>query len=186
MEKKEWRKKAKDILTNLGEERLEISKLILNRLFSSKIWKASSVIGVTISKGDEWPTLPIIQKAWDQGKTVVVPKCVPNKKELIFYKITDLSQLEVVYYGLKEPDPSKTVLVQKQAIELLLVPGLLFNEDGYRIGFGGGYYDRYLEKYVGETISLASEKQLQEQIPIESFDIPVQFICTEERMITCR
>jgi len=65
----------------------------------------------------------------------------------------------------------------------LIVPGLVFNEKGYRIGFGGGFYDRFLADYHGKTVSLAFDFQVMKEIPTESFDLPVQIIITNERVI---
>lgn len=70
-------------------------------------------------------------------------------------------------------------------IDLLLVPGLAFMNNGYRLGFGGGYYDRFLKLYKKQTASLAFSSQIVSQLPVESHDIPVQKIITEERIIEC-
>jgi 5-formyltetrahydrofolate cyclo-ligase len=183
LNKKDLRKKTITKLKSLSViQKLEIEQRLRNRLFHSESWKKAKTIGITISQGFEWDTEPIIEKAWDEGKAVCVPKCFANK-EMFFYRIHDFQQLEKGLYDIPEPNPEKATNVNKQEIDLLIVPGVVFGENGYRIGFGGGYYDRFLVDFPNETISMASHFQVINQIPINSFDIPVQYIVMEEDMI---
>ncbi|MFD2630834.1 5-formyltetrahydrofolate cyclo-ligase [Oceanobacillus kapialis] len=147
-----------------------------NQLISSSLWNKVTTIGITVSQTMEWDTKPIIEAAWDAGKTVCVPKCSPKEKTLTFYKLDAYEQLEVVYYNLLEPNPEHTQPVGKNEIQLLLVPGLVFDKQGYRIGFGGGYYDRFLADFPHTTASLVHPNQLVDHLPIEPFDIPVQHV----------
>ena len=84
-----------------------------------------------------------------------------------------------------EPIVEETTSIKKEVIDLQIVPGVVFSNEGYRIGFGGGYYDRYLTDYNGYTLSLAFECQTGYVIPIETHDIPVRKIYTEKREILC-
>lgn len=160
-----------------------IEKELTNRLLDSSQWQLAEVIGITISQPLEWNTEKIIKAGWQENKTIVVPKCDPKLKHLHFYKFTSYDDLEVVYYDLREPIPTKTVEFSKHAIDLLIVPGLIYDEKGYRIGFGGGFYDRFLQDYTGTTLSLAAEFQIYDDIPIETHDIPVEHIITNKRQI---
>ncbi|WP_342028667.1 5-formyltetrahydrofolate cyclo-ligase [Oceanobacillus limi] len=162
-----------------NEEKRGIEKKLLHNLLHSDLWRDSGTIGVTISQGFEWDTQEIVKLGWKANKQIVVPKCFPTDKKLKFYELTDFDQLEVVYYNLLEPNPQKTTEVNLSNIDLLVVPGLLFDRNGYRIGFGGGYYDRLLSDYAGTTISMVSKIQLMEELPVEAFDIPVQHFVTE-------
>ncbi|WP_374054304.1 5-formyltetrahydrofolate cyclo-ligase [Rossellomorea sp. FM04394] len=159
--------------------------IIEQLLFESPEWKKSKTVAVTISRPPEVDTWNIIKRGWEEGKTVVVPKCFPKKRELVFYELHDFHQLEQSYFDLYEPDPIKSTVVNNDVIELMIVPGLAYTETGYRLGFGGGYYDRLLSAYSGITISLAFEEQLVGALPIESFDIPVGTIMTEKGRIDC-
>lgn len=184
MAKNEYRQQMMTILKNLStEDKKSIEKRLVERLLASEQWQQANVIGITISQPLEWSTEPIIKTGWQEGKVIVVPKCEPKQKKLHFYEMAAYDELEVVYYGLKEPKADPDKYMMKQNIDLLVVPGLVFNSSGYRIGFGGGYYDRFLEDYEGITVSLVSERQLIEDIPYESFDIPVDHIFTEDRLI---
>lgn len=181
MDKSQLRKQAIAFLNSLSKpEKKSIGDKLTNQLIHSDMWKNASSIGVTISQGLEWDTKAIIDAAWKANKQVSVPKCDPATKGLTFYRFTTYEQLEVVYYNLKEPNPAKSQSTKKSMIDLLIVPGLLFDESGYRIGFGGGYYDRFLTDFTNETVSLVSKAQLVEEIPMETFDLPVHHLITED------
>ncbi|ASN05230.1 5-formyltetrahydrofolate cyclo-ligase [Virgibacillus necropolis] len=180
MNKSELRNKAITYLKSLSdEEKLAVEGKITNQLIQSDLWKKSSSIGITISQGFEWNTKTIIDTAWKEDKQVSVPKCDPSIKALTFYQLKTYEQLEVVYYNLKEPDPSISKFIEKNQLDLLIVPGLVFDQKGYRIGFGGGYYDRFLKDFSNTTVSLVSNDQLTQEIPREEFDLPVDYIVTE-------
>lgn len=163
-----------------ASEKKKIETKLTEHLTTSNVWRQADIIGITISHGFEWNTNPIIETAWRYGKKVCVPKCRPKERQLDFYIITSYDQLEVVYYNLQEPIPHKTEKISKHKIDLLIVPGLLFDRKGYRIGFGGGYYDRFLTDFRNTKLSLAATMQIIEEIPADPFDIPVDDIITEK------
>ncbi|MDC3413388.1 5-formyltetrahydrofolate cyclo-ligase [Aquibacillus sp. 3ASR75-11] len=179
MDKHSLRDNAKKYVHTLkNNDKETIEKWFYHDLFATSYWKNASSIGITISRRHEWNTIPIVKKAWEQNKTVSVPKCFPEDKRLVFYQITSMDQLERVYMDLLEPIVSQTIEINCQDIDLLIVPGLLFDSHGFRIGYGGGYYDRYLKNYPNETVSLASTNQLIEKVPTDQYDIPVDHLIT--------
>ena len=187
LSKKEIRNRMKEQLSILGKEQYQLySTEIENLFFRDSIVQNSSVIGLTISTFPEVHTKEIIQRLWDMGKSVVVPKCSPKDRSMNFYMIESFEQLEVVYMQLLEPNPLKTSLVQPSDIDLLVVPGIVYNKSGYRIGYGGGYYDRFLKSYMNHTMSLAFECQLSDEVIPESFDLPVEKIITNKQVIHCK
>ncbi|WP_175991040.1 5-formyltetrahydrofolate cyclo-ligase [Bacillus sp. Marseille-Q1617] len=159
--------------------------VIEQRLFQTEGWKNSEVIAVTVSKQPEVNTWNIIKRGWEEGKKICVPKCKPSTKELTFYELISFTALEKVYYDLYEPVPSLTNQVHKEIIQEVIVPGLAYTKKGYRLGFGGGYYDRFLSGYNGRTLSLAFDEQMVDSLPVESFDVPVDEIITESATIQC-
>lgn len=165
------------------EEKHTYEMQMQDHMVNSDIWRQVKVLGITVSQGFEWDTKKIIEKAWEEGKQVCVPKCLPKHKEMVFYEITSFDQLEVVYYNLLEPIPVETNKVDKNSIDLLVVPGIVFNPDGYRIGFGGGYYDRFLTDFRNDTMSMLHSVQLLPKLPIEAHDIPVKHLLTENGII---
>ncbi len=185
--KHEWRTNMKARLNEITpNEKEKLDNEIKEQLFTYKHYLRSETIGLTIAMKNEVNTKSIIEAAWSEGKKVAVPKCDPKSKQMTFYYLTEWNQLETVYFGLKEPKPEETIICHTHEIDLLVVPGLIFDQKGYRIGFGGGFYDRFLQNYPNATVSLAYEFQLVDSVPVESFDIPVQAIITNEQLLSVR
>lgn len=184
--KKEMRDEIKQVLEVMTKEMYEEkSSAIHNFLFQTDSWERATTIGVTISRFPEVSTIEIIEKAWEQKKRVAVPKCYPKDSSMRFFYLTSFSELETVYFGLQEPIENETFYCEKNSIDLMLVPGVVFDKRGYRIGHGGGYYDRYLQGFTGERVSLAFHEQLVASVPTENHDIPVEFIITDEGLYAC-
>jgi len=182
--KKELRKMIRKELSALTLPQYEhLSYQIAQQLYQDECWKQASTIAITISKSPEVDTWQMIRKAWDQGKRIVVPKCEPISRALDFRELNQFSHLESVYYGLLEPIVAETKKVNPDEIDLVIVPGLAFSRTGYRLGFGGGYYDRFLANYQGNTLSLAFESQIVPGIPTEAHDIPVSKIISNNEVI---
>lgn len=180
MEKSQLREMVKKQLEELHSDTFIKGCADIHRhLFTYSKWNKAKTIAVTISRGREVDTKNIIEEAWKERKNVVVPKCDPKSNTMTFRRIESFFQLETVFFGLREPIVSKTIPVKPKEIDLMIVPGLCFDQEGYRIGFGGGYYDRYLEKYHGDTLSLAFSCQLFKRLPRELHDVPVDGIITE-------
>lgn len=124
-------------------------------------------------------TTGLIDELLSRGKTVALPRCLPEHG-LEAAIITDRTQLRPGKYGIPEPDESCPVLAQ-DGIDLILVPNVCCDRRGYRLGHGAGYYDRYLAGYSGITVALCPELWLQERVPTDEFDLPVQLVLTEAK-----
>ncbi|WP_462412222.1 5-formyltetrahydrofolate cyclo-ligase [Neobacillus sp. Marseille-QA0830] len=186
-EKISIRSGMKQTLSQLSKPIYEdYSYKIACRLFQEQVWNEAKIIGITISKPPEVDTYQMIRKAWESGKQVAVPKCNPKEKLLTFHALTEFSQLESVFFGLFEPIEEITKEVAADDMELLIVPGLAYSTDGYRVGFGGGYYDRFLSRYSGNTVSLAFNEQIISDLPVENHDIPVSCIITPDKVLKIR
>lgn len=187
MNKKQIRTEMIHTLKNMGQKKYNHSSQIIKEHFvASQAYIDARIIAVTISRFPEVDTRPIIEAAWEQGKTVVVPRCIPKTRAMDFRIINSFKDLETVYIDLLEPIISATTSIKKEQIDIQIVPGVVFSEKGYRIGFGGGYYDRYLEGFKGEMISLAFEAQTGKIVPVENHDIPVYKIITENGTFHCQ
>ncbi|WP_144550894.1 5-formyltetrahydrofolate cyclo-ligase [Bacillus mycoides] len=183
-EKVRLRKKIVGQMNSLPKEQHKtLSEQIVFSLYEQKEWKDAQTIGITLSMENEVNTYAIIEQAWREGKKVAVPKCNRETRTMTFRQITNFDQLETVYMNLREPIPALTVEVEVNEMELLFVPGVAYTRRGERIGYGGGYYDRYLAEYEGKTLSLAFDFQMVNYIPTESFDQNVQKIITEKETI---
>ena len=180
MDKSSQRKEMTSLLKTMDlEEHRQKSDEIIDFLMDDPVFQAADVIGTTISAFPEVDTRKLLEKCWQAGKKTAVPKCDPDTRAMTFRLVDDPAQLETVYMKLKEPIIELTEEVHPEQIDLLIVPGVVFSTDGFRIGFGGGYYDRYLTRYKGPTRSLAFASQLVDAVPVEAHDLPVERICTE-------
>ncbi|KAF0825649.1 5-formyltetrahydrofolate cyclo-ligase [Cytobacillus firmus] len=183
IDKKVLRKQMQDRMKELNKPEYEqLSYQIACSLYSTPLWSQAKTIGITVSKAPEADTWQIIRKAWDEGKRVVVPKCIPQSKQMEFRELNSFMDLESVFYGLWEPNPEKTDEIRSEEIDTLIVPGLAYMKNGFRLGFGGGYYDRFLEHYKGRTVSLAFEMQVITRFPLENHDKPVEMIITDQQV----
>ena len=133
---------------------------------------------------DEINTRPVLEDLLKRGKQVGVPKCI-SKGIMEVYKIRSFDDLEPGKYGILEPKEGCEKISPK-AIHLALIPCLSCSMKGERLGYGGGYYDRYLETHPGhKTIALAYEFQILHELPAEPYDKSVDMIVTEKRVIRC-
>lgn len=177
----------KEILAKLNSMPKDVhrknTEKIIHRLMEDPLFAEAKTIGTTISAFPEVDTSMLIDHCWGIGKKVAVPKCMPSSRGMDFYILNDYNDLENVYMKLMEPRVDRCSYIAPDGIDLMIVPGVAFSKTGYRIGFGGGYYDRYLAAYAGSTASLAFELQLTESVAVESHDIPVQHIITENEWI---
>ncbi len=118
----------------------------------------------------------IIEEAWKQGKEVAVPKV--TGKDMDFIRLTDFSQLKPGYYGIPEPETGEKVHWEEA---LMIMPGVAFDRENHRVGYGGGFYDRFLEKHpLIKRVAVAFDFQIMEQVPVEPTDIFPQIIVTEK------
>lgn len=164
-------------------EKIYIEQQLQQKLLNSILWNQADTIGITYSSDFEWDTTNIIKKCWELNKTIALPKCDVLNHQLHFYQVKNEEHLEKGYADLMEPRSNVTKSVHKKEIDLLVVPGVMFDTKGFRIGFGGGYYDRFLMDFEGETVSFAAQFQLVDKLPANSFDLPVQCIITEKKCI---
>ncbi|PYZ98631.1 5-formyltetrahydrofolate cyclo-ligase [Alteribacter lacisalsi] len=162
----------------------EKNRRIHNALFTLSAWQNARTVGITISRGTEVDTWAVLEEGWRLGKVMAAPKCDPETKSLTFYSITSFDDLEDSFYGLKEPNPLRCRPIEDQRLDLVIVPGVVYTEEGWRIGFGGGYYDRFLARHSDvPTCSLLYSAQLAESIPVEPHDQPVKQLITENGVI---
>ena len=179
----------KGILKLRNSQRKEVigekSQLIADKLLSFHLFKRAEVVMFYAIKGNEVDTRGMIRYALREGKRVIVPITKLSEGRLLSSEILDYdSELEVGRYGIPEPKSQFVRPVDPKEIDLVIVPGVAFDRRGYRIGYGGGFYDRFLKELGPGTrsIGLAFEFQLCAEIPNSENDVPVDFIISEERI----
>ena len=136
---------------------------------------------IYVSKPIEVDTLAVINAALANHKRVAVPRCVPDTFEMEIYYITTLSDLEKGTFGVLEPIVDKCERVgDSYGRALCVVPGLSFDAQGYRLGYGKGYYDRYLAQFRGITVGICYLGCIQWNLPHGYYDRPVDILITEK------
>lgn len=168
--------------------RAEKSALITQRLLRLELFQKARCMFIYVSVHSEVQTHAILQAALEQQKTVCVPFVDMEKKEMIACAITDPGRdLHPSMLGIPEPDRRACPLVGACDIDLVIVPGLEFTEQGHRIGYGGGFYDRFLSAYSGISCAIAFEEQIVARLPFDPLsDRTVSRIITDRRVIECR
>lgn len=170
MLKKELRQTVLARMQGLDKrEKYQKDLLLLESVLSSKAYQESHVITTYLAMPNEYKTALLIQEAQKDGKRILVPKTYPKGK-MIFVDY-DPKDLVRTSFGLLEP--RSDVAVPKEMIDVIHVPGVAFNPDGFRIGYGAGYYDRYLSDYSGKTFSTIYACQQMAFQP-EEHDVAVQ------------
>ena len=169
------------------EDVTAFSNEIINKIMKLPEFINSSTIMLYLSFNNEVNTYPLVKWCLDNNKTVIAPYCVQSNKEIVPYKITNLSNdLIKSTFGVMEPKQDLLEKVNIEDIDLILVPGVAFDEHCNRIGFGAGYYDRFLCKKSKDatTIGIAYDYQIIDKVPTDKYDVPLDFIITEKRVIS--
>lgn len=188
MDKKTLRKEILQKRATLSTENiLEYSDIIESKLYETDSYKEAKTIMSFISFSDEIHTHEIIKGSIKLGKSIVVPVTIPKTREMKVSQVLDFSELEIGYYNILTPKKEFIRFVDPNTIDLILVPGVVFARNGYRVGYGGGYYDRFFSKLNKEVkkIGLAFDLQIVDKVPTDSFDIPIDLIITEKEIIDC-
>lgn len=174
MNKQELRsdiRKKKRAMTE--EEILSKSEALGKMLFESKCYKDAKVIYGYLPYNQEVRTVPMLEQALRDGKRVAVPKVYGDEMRFIY--LDDLTQVAGGYAGIPEPIADGPVACEKEA--LVLMPGLAFDPQGHRIGYGGGFYDKFLASEPEHpTVALCYDFQVLPKLDTEEFDIPVDVV----------
>ena len=178
---------AKRDLMKEGEVN-EKSKLALERLYSLPEFKNAKGIMTYVSFRNEVDTEQLIRRALKMGTRIFIPKMSREIKEITVCELKDFdTELVCNHLGIKEPKTEFFREIEKDHIDLIIVPGVAFDSCGCRIGFGGGYYDKFIlamRKKV-PLVALAFEFQVLDKLPEETHDQKVDLILTEKRIIHC-
>lgn len=167
------------------EKRLLDSK-ISNRFFNTWQYRDCKVLLTYVSTAIEVDTHAIIARALSDKKRVAVPKCIDNTRLMDFYFINGFDDLESGFMGVLEPVPERCEKLTDFSDGLCIVPALMFDEYGYRLGYGKGYYDRFLSNFCGETLGICYNSCIKEKLPHGKFDKCVEKIITQSKMITAK
>ncbi len=174
MDKATLRKEIRKLKRAMTEEEILLrSQRLCEKFLKCDSYKKADTVYGYLPYNQEVRTWYLLSQAMKDGKKVAVPKVYGEEMRFIY--ITDFSQIETGYCGIPEPIADAPVANDKDA--LVLMPGLAFDTDGRRIGYGGGFYDRFLSAEPDHpTIALCYDFQVRNDLPVEAFDIPVDLV----------
>ena len=174
MNKQELRKKIREQKRAMTAEEIDARSARLGELFlSSDAYRNAKTIYGYLPYNQEVRTVPMLEQALKDGKRVAVPKCYGDEMRFIF--MDDLSKVEKGYAGIPEPVADGPIADDETA--LVLMPGMAFDPQGHRIGYGGGFYDKFLASEPNHpTLALCYEFQVLPHLETEAFDIPVDTV----------
>lgn len=164
------------------EEKAESDKLLLERFLALPQVKAASSLLLFYGVGIEPDTARLLDPLAAAGKTAALPRCLPHGG-MEARRYLGPSHLSVGSFDIPEPDDACPVL-ERDSLDVILVPNLCCDTACYRLGHGGGYYDRYLSGYAGLTIALCRDRLLRPALPHEPHDVPVDLVVTETKCLS--
>ena len=163
----------------------QLSEQITARVMESDWYRDSSVIHCfagSIAKG-EIATAVLLQDIIQSGRQLVMPRMTDIPGILSHHRVTDPTSLVIGKWGIPEPSGGETVTPKQ--LDLVIVPGLAVDLRGNRIGFGMGYYDRFLVSTPAKTMMLLPHRMILNHIPVKPHDIPVHAVATEQKILLC-
>lgn len=170
--------KRKALCTNKVEE---LSKKINQHILNWDKYKDSNKIMVYMAFRNEVKTMDIIKDSFSKSKIVVLPKSIKETSKIIPCVIENLDELKSGSYGIMEPYGNN--IADRDTLDIIFVPGVAFDRNGYRIGYGAGYYDRFLAGYKGIKAGICYEMQIVEDAFHDAYDASMDYLITEEGII---
>ena len=184
-EKNRLRKKYNDIRQNIREdEKSELDARICSRILSLVSYRFADTVLLYSPIKSEIDITPIAVAALKAGKRVAFPKCTPEGSLMDFHYVSSLDELTPGYYSILEPSADAPVFDKRKAHTkescLCLIPALIYDQNGYRVGYGKGYYDRYLQDFNGTKAGIIYDRLIAESVPHGRFDLKVDFTVSEK------
>lgn len=185
------RKTLRDQRATLSaEQRAKKDACIANQLYSTEYWQQADLVLTYLSYADEVDTLQIIETAWAMAKQIAIPRRSDMPHAMDWFKIESFHGLVKTPLGILEPDPTLHKPwrgyseINRPRRVLALIPALAFDRRGFRIGYGGGFYDVFLDSFSGTSLGLCRNCFLLDEIPaVEAHDRRVDFVVTENRFL---
>lgn len=167
--------------------REEKDRAIFRHVTALAQWRQAGQVYLYLSARGEPDTFALARAAWAAGKEALAPLCLDGEGHMRFYAFTSLAQLRPGRWGLLEPDPQQCAPARppEGRRALCLVPGLAFDRSGARLGYGKGYYDRFLAATETDTVGLCYQALLMDRLPAASHDKRVGLVATEAGVTVC-
>ncbi len=162
-----------------SDERQLASFQIYHHALKWEVFQTSHTIHIYLNQPEEVATSGWIESAWAQQKKVVVPYLRPSSKTMGHSQLDSFQQLQNGPFSIPEPHPKYRVDVDLKTVDLVVVPGVGFDRKGGRLGYGQGYYDRFLSQVQALRVGLAFECQIVDQVPQTEHDVRMHFLISE-------
>lgn len=183
--KQELRLRCRAKRTGLNaEEKAKLDKSVAENVRRLKEYRPAHTVLIYMSTPIEVDTVSIIKNAWEDGKRVAIPRCIPESRDMEFHYIDNIESLKPGTFGVLEPDPSLPIVNDFSGC-LMIVPGMQFDMRGYRIGYGKGYYDRYMVRFTGISAGICYADELKPFMYHGRYDRHVDIVVTDKRIKTC-
>ena len=183
MTKNELRQKYRALRDSFGEEFInKASNLASSNLQKTEEFKNADIVLLYYPTKNEISPLPLLKICLKMGKTVAFPVCQKESTTLIFKKVTSLDMLSPTNFGIFEPNEECEIIIPTEKT-ICITPALLFSKDGHRLGYGKGYYDRFLKDFNGISVGFTYSECVLDCIPNETHDIPLDMIITESEVL---
>ncbi|MEY8438385.1 5-formyltetrahydrofolate cyclo-ligase [Anaerotruncus colihominis] len=176
---KEWRRAM------APEKKQAADARILRRVTGLREYASCGTVLTYVSKPIEVDTIALIERALADGKRVAAPRCVEGRREMEIFLIRSLEDLAPQTFGVLEPVRERCALLESFEDSICIVPALAYDRRGYRLGYGAGYYDRFLSLYTGPKIGVIYAHNLRPRLWHGRYDVPVDLIVTESRLFCC-
>ena len=190
--KKQLRAEARALREGLSAAyRARVDEAIAARVAASEAFSEAPLVLAYCSVGSEVDTRALIREALRRGKAVALPRVVPGTRTMTWHAIGSLADAVPGFAGIPEPADNDATRIDAASADvhaLALVPGLIFDTHGFRLGYGGGFYDTFLSTFPGRSLGLIRERQLIDELGKHGargpFDRPVELIATEGKLLT--
>ncbi len=167
-----------------SENKTALDEQIAKNIKKLNEYRPAKTILIYVSTAIEVSTINIIKTALKDGKKVAVPRCIKDTREMEFHYINSVDELSAGTFSVLEP-PADFPVVTDFSGCLMIVPGMQFDMRGFRIGYGKGYYDRYMSRFTGISVGICYSDELVSFMYHGKYDKPVDIIVTDKRIKTC-
>lgn len=182
--KQRLRSEYKNIRKALSvSQKARLDEEIFRRAVNLWAYREEQLVLSYVSRDIEVDTVAIINKAFEDGKTVAVPRCKQGAGAMDFYIISSFDDLEKGVFGILEPNPEKCERLSDFSRGVCFVPALCFDMNGSRLGYGKGYYDRFLAKFSGKSVGLCYSSCICPELPCGKFDKSVDILISDKNYL---
>lgn len=162
----------------------ELDEMIFNNLIKSDVYNNADTVLLYASLDNEISTDALINYSLDCGKKVALPACLDKNGNMSFYYIKSIDDLKLGYFSLREPECDESTLLTDFNGSICVVPAIAFAKSGHRLGYGKGYYDRFLQNYTSISVGLCYNELIEDSLPYDEFDVAVDYIVTQSSILT--